>query len=115
MINENKKPCADPTVEPGPLPEKILALVDQAEAMIWKLLDEQLDEDDCRRLEQMISDHEEVRQRYLECVQLHVGLHELLAEKTGSPVVAPQSPVLGLLGGAIPGEMPGLGSQPPVS
>jgi len=89
-------------------------LADEAEAMIWKLLDDRLDEDDCNRLQQMITEHEEVRLRYLGCVQMHVGLHDLLAKKADLPQAAPQSPVLGSLGGVLPSEMPGVDSGPAV-
>ena len=74
-------------------------LVDVAEQLIWSLLDETLEEADVRRLEALIRDNEEVRTRYLECVQLHSELTELFSAQPTVEGSGPiQSPVLGSLG-----------------
>jgi hypothetical protein len=50
-----------------------------AEALIWALLDDRLDDGDAVRLCQMIESDPAVRSRYVECVQLHVDLSEHFA------------------------------------
>ncbi len=80
------------------LEKKTQQLLDEAEALIWGLLDENIDALDSQRLEQLMA-NEEVRQRYMQCVELHGDLQHLLAdEKTTKP----QSPVLGSLGDIFP-------------
>jgi anti-sigma factor RsiW len=61
-------------------PAKSAALVlDEAETLIWALLDDQLGEVDAAKLAKLLEAHESVRRRYLECVQLHVDLQEHFA------------------------------------
>ena len=50
------------------------ALLNEAEALIWSLLDDQIDDGGVDRLEKLLSEHEAIRRRYVECVQLHVDL-----------------------------------------
>ena len=52
------------------------ALRNEAEALIWSLLDDQIDDSGVERLEKLLSEHEAIRRRYVECVQLHVDLTE---------------------------------------
>ncbi len=89
--------------------DQILA---QAEELIWSLLDDNLPEDDVPRLEEMIKEHENVRELYLDCVQLHTDLtgHYAGAAKLNIPEL-PGSPVLGSLGDA----MPNVDTGPPVT
>lgn len=70
-------------------------LLDEAEALIWGLLDENIDAADSQRLEKLMA-NAEVRNRYLQCVELHSDLQNLFEEKL--PNTKPQSPVLGSLG-----------------
>jgi hypothetical protein len=90
-------------------------LLAQAEEMIWSLLDDNLPEADVPRLEKMFKDNGNVRNRYLECVQLHADLlgHFGRAAKSGIPELpaSSDSPVLGSLGDAVPGVEAG----PPVT
>jgi hypothetical protein len=74
-------------------------LLDEAEALIWGLLDENIDALDSRRLEALMA-NEEVRNRYMQCVELHSDLQTLFAEndKTKSQLEKTQSPILGSLG-----------------
>lgn len=69
-------------------------LLDEAEAMIWGLLDENIEAVDTGRLEQLMS-NEEVRQRYIQCVELHNDLQQLLGDQNKTK---PSTPVLGSLG-----------------
>jgi hypothetical protein len=90
-------------------------LLAQAEEMIWSLLDDNLPEADVPRLEKMIKDNGNVRNRYLECVQLHADLSGHFGG--GAELSIPElpassnSPVLGSLGDALPGVDTG----PPVT
>jgi anti-sigma factor RsiW len=82
--------------------------LEEAESLIWSLLDERLDDADTRRLAQMIEEDAAVRARYIECVQLHVDLREHFgrqaAEKGKDAVVLPN---------LLPG-LPGISSLPHV-
>jgi hypothetical protein len=65
--------------------------LEEAEALIWALLDDQLDDAEMRRLSKMIEEDATVRARYIDCVQLHVDLREhfgrAAAEKAPGTVV----------------------------
>jgi hypothetical protein len=87
-------------------------LLEQAEEMIWNLLDDNLPEGDVQQLESMLQEHEQVRELYLNCVHLHSDLagHFGKAPQGDFPG-APGSPVLGSLGDT----MRGLDAGPPVT
>jgi hypothetical protein len=51
-------------------------VLDEAENLIWTLLDDHLDEASSARLAKLLEEHEAVRQRYIECVQLHLDLQD---------------------------------------
>ena len=70
-------------------------LMDEAEKLIWAHLDELIEEDDVKRLEELLDEHEQVRQRYLSCAQIHADLYRHYGT---SPQLQVQSPVLGSLG-----------------
>lgn len=89
------------------------AMLDEAEALIWALLDDQIEPADIKKLEALLQEKEEVRQRYISCVQMHCDLQEHFGEAK-TPVAdskLPDSPVLGSLGGL----RPGTDSWPPVA
>ena len=102
-----------PTSEnPNPQWEASEALLDEAEALIWALLDDQLDTADIKKLESLLISSDEVRQRYISCVQMHCDLQQHF-DPAKSPAEAgklPDSPVLGSLGDI----RPGTDSWPPV-
>jgi hypothetical protein len=75
------------------LEQKTQQLLDEAEALIWGLLDENIDALDSQRLEALMA-NEEVRRRYLQCVELHSDLQTLLGD---DKIKKTQSPVLGSL------------------
>jgi hypothetical protein len=50
------------------------ALLDEAEALIWALLDDQIDSADQARLTKLLETEPAVRSRYVDCMQLHVDL-----------------------------------------
>jgi anti-sigma factor RsiW len=73
--------------------ESAVLVLDEAENLIWALLDDQLDEADSARLAKLLEEHDAVRQRYIDCVQLHVDLQDHFTTArtaqaaTGSPVL----------------------------
>jgi hypothetical protein len=97
-----------------PLDQTTQQLLDEAEALIWGLLDENIDAADSQRLEKLMG-NEEVRNRYMQCVELHCDLQTLFNEKQDTPpkTTKPQSPVLGSLGNIFPG-IPGMNVTPPL-
>ncbi len=72
-------------------------LLDEAEALIWGLLDENIDALDSQRLSKLMA-NDEVRERYLQCVELHSDLQCLFDDDQANKRTKPQSPVLGSLG-----------------
>jgi hypothetical protein len=85
------------------LEQKTQQLLDEAEALIWGLLDENIDALDSQRLEALMA-NEEVRQRYMQCVELHSDLQTLLGDdkKTKPQSDKTRTPVLGSLGNIFP-------------
>jgi anti-sigma factor RsiW len=85
------------------------ALLIEAEALIWALLDEQIDEASAARLTKLLMDHPLVRARYLECVELHVDLQQHFASD------GPRKQTGGLMPDLFPGAspMPGLPGMTP--
>lgn len=98
---------------PSPL-ENSQQLLDEAEALIWGLLDENIDAASIQRLEKLLA-NAEVRQRYVQCVELHADLQELFSE----PQEKPKSPVLGSLSDFFPPtgflSQPGINTPPPLA
>jgi anti-sigma factor RsiW len=60
-------------------------LLNEAEALIWALLDGQLSADELTKLEHLLLSDERVVRRYIDCVQLEVDLRERFGPKTPSP------------------------------
>lgn len=76
------------------------ALLDKAEALIWALLDDEIQPADIRELETLLKENADVRDRYVTCVQLHFDLQQHFGDAPAPPATAelPKSPVLGFLG-----------------
>lgn len=66
----------DRDLTPG---ESAVLVLDEAENLIWALLDDQLEDAETARLAKLLEEHESVRRRYLDCVQLHVDLRDHFA------------------------------------
>jgi hypothetical protein len=112
MASENHSPNSPMASSSDPEPGN--SLLETAEELIWGLLDGQLSESKCQRLEQLILNHEFVRQRYLECMQLHVDLQTLYDQGVGDHASPHQnSPVLGSLDGPLTGVFPTWEANPP--
>ena len=72
-------------------------LLEEAERLIWALLDEQINESDIKHLESLIQENQAVRNRYLQCVQIHADLYSHFRPATSQTAgTGPntQSPVL---------------------
>jgi anti-sigma factor RsiW len=86
--------------------ESGVLILDEAESLIWALLDDQLEAAETKRLAQLLEEHEVVRRRYLECVQLHVDLHDYFArshERVQQPTTS-SAPILpNLMSGGMSG------------
>jgi hypothetical protein len=96
-----------------PLDKNTQELLDEAEALIWGLLDENIDAVDSQRLESLMG-NDEVRRRYLQCVELHSDLQTLFDEKRSTNEAnKPSSPVLGSLGNILV-DLPGTNVIPPL-
>ncbi len=94
-------------------------LLDEAEALIWGLLDENIDALNSQRLSTLMA-NDEVRSRYLQCVELHCDLQSLFDDDKTNKQTKPQSPVLGSLGStgslnSIFPNIPGSNVFPPLS
>lgn len=88
--------------EPNPHNLSCESLLEEAEALIWSLLDDQIDDKDLARLESMLYEHDAVRQRYVECVQLHVDLSESFEAEPAEDATT-NSSVSNLLADFLPG------------
>ena len=86
--------------ERGRKPGDIEPLLDEVQELTWALLDEHIGDDEFSRLEQVLIDETAARQTYLDCVQLHVDLHQYFAEQQETATVGSnRSPLLGFLDG----------------
>ncbi len=54
-------------------------MLEEAENLIWALLDDHLAPGETTKLAKLLQENEEVRRRYIECVQLHVDLQDHFA------------------------------------
>ena len=48
---------------------------ERVQELTWALADEHIDDDGQRLLEQLLSESDEARQTYVECIEMHAGLH----------------------------------------
>lgn len=87
-------------------------LLDDAEAMIWALLDGQLDEAETRRLERLIETNSAVLGRYIECLQLETELRAHF-DRQAIPGAVAGSPAA-VLSSLATGAFPAVTSMPPV-
>ena len=86
-------------------------LLDQAETMIWAMLDGQLEEPQVRKLEQLLQDDPQVVARYLQCVQLESDLHAHFHPASRPSKAGAGSPPLTTFGLPALGD---IGSFPPI-
>jgi len=123
MANKNDFPAPQPE-RPSERPQPTATsptgesldegLLEAAELLIWALLDDEISASQCSQLERLILDHEQVRQRYLECAQLHIELRSLHAQEAKKSSDLPESPILGLLNIDQPVFFPNAETSPPL-
>ena len=93
--------------ENRPHPEDAFLQLQEAETLIWDLLDEQLDDEALGRLTHLLESNAGIRAHYIDCVQLHVDLQEHFGRKAlaeaeaGREAVVLQNLLPGLAG--VPG------------
>jgi len=84
------------------------ASLELAETLIWSLLDNEIEPTGVKQLESLLQEDEQVRQLYVNCVQMHTDLQEHFGESKAPQTfdTLPKSPVLGSLGELQPGTEP---------
>jgi len=93
------------TTDDCSLPSNVEALLEETESLTWALLDGQLDDASGSRLTELLESHDLLRTRYVECVQLHIDLHDHFAgEPTEASGAKPRSAAIfpGLSTGGLP-------------
>ncbi len=84
--------------------ESAVLLLEEAENLIWALLDDHIDEADSDKLTKLMNDHEEVRRRYIDCVQLHADLRDHFTTVAAPEASRPRAAILpNLMSGGVPG------------
>jgi len=78
--------------------------LDDIEKLIWALLDDQIEAEDAKHLEELIKGSEQVRLRYIQCAELHADLYAHYQMGMVNPIEV-QSPVLGSLLGGLPAPL----------
>jgi hypothetical protein len=83
--------------------------LEETEALIWNLLDDQLDDAGFDRLSQLLVKNATMRDRYLQCVQLHVDLQEHFGRQGLEAQQDIQQPASGT---AVLSDLPGVAGLP---
>lgn len=84
-LTMTSQPCV------GPPPAKV-----DVEDLTWRLLDDQIDEPNVRRLERELLKDSGSRKTYVDCVQLHVDLMYYFREKQNAENPSEAKPLLPL-------------------
>ena len=74
---------------------------ERVQELTWALVDDEINDDEARLLENLLLSDDQARDTYVHCVQLHVDLMSHFA-KPVAPAATGTSPVLGFLGQAVP-------------
>jgi hypothetical protein len=79
-------------------------VLERVQELTWDLLDEQITDDEMTLLDSLLLSDDQARNRYIECVQLHVDLmaHFATPANQTTPSGAGKSPVLGFLNAGMP-------------
>jgi hypothetical protein len=59
--------------------------IDEVQALVWALVDDQATEADVARLEELLLHDDEARRTYVLCMQMHSDLHFLFGKKPTLP------------------------------
>jgi anti-sigma factor RsiW len=73
----------------NPTPSAAELMLDEAESLIWSLLDDRIEDADLARLTKLLEEDAAVRWRYVECVQLHVDLQQHFGRPAAGSKPAP--------------------------
>ena len=82
------------------------SILDEAEKLIWAYLDEHIEEADIERLEHLLKENEQVRQRFAQCAEIHADLYSHYQQGAAKPAES-KLPVLGSLLIEMPGSLSG--------
>lgn len=107
-----ERPVSETPLASESLESNSSALLDEAEQMIWALLDDEIAEQDVKKLETLLAENDAVRQRYIECTQLHVDLKDHFSTTSPKSNVEPDGS--GIISKLIAEHMPTPGMNPPV-
>lgn len=92
--------------QPGNLPpdhDSEVTVLERVQELTWALLDEQIDDDEAKLLDNLLLSDDLARKRYVECVQLHCDLIGHFAKPAVNAAgSASGSPVLGFLSTGMP-------------
>jgi len=76
-------------------------VLDRVQELTWAMVDDQINADEIRLLENLLLSDDQARDTYIHCVQLHADLISHFA-KPEAPTTAGKMPVLGFLGDVTP-------------
>ena len=68
--------------------DKYDQLLDDAEKLIWALLDDRIEADDAVRIEKLLKESEQVRSRYRRCAEVHANLYEQYGKRPRADATA---------------------------
>jgi hypothetical protein len=86
----------------APSPRRDATVSERVQELTWALVENEIDEDELRLLDNLLLSDEAARDTYVDCVQLHTDLLVHFSEAEKQPPVGGQSPVLGFLAGDVP-------------
>ena len=76
--------------------------IDNVEELSWRLMDENISDADLQKLEQLLREDVDCRQRYLDCVKLHCELKSFFKAGSEEQKATPNSAMLGMLSRGLP-------------
>ena len=76
-------------------------VLDRVQELTWAMVDEQIDADEIRLLENLLLSDDMARDTYMHCIQLHADLVSHFAKPEAE--AAAKAPILSFLGDGAPG------------
>jgi hypothetical protein len=83
-------------------PRRDATVSERVQGLTWALVENEIDEDELRLLENLLLSDDTARETYVDCVQLHTDLLSHFADAGKQPPAGGKSPVLGFLAGDAP-------------
>jgi hypothetical protein len=79
-------------------------VIERVQELTWALVDEEITDDEMTLLDSLLLSDDQARNRYIECIQLHVDLmaHYAKAAPPATVKSGSKSPVLGFLNAGMP-------------